>query len=83
MTLIERAARAMADNLESHEENWQGYVHCVRAVLREIREPSEAMIERGISDGLHNQPSGDNPDTDRMATDTWQAMIDAALSEAG
>lgn len=74
MTLIERAARAMADDLESHEENWEGYVHCVRAVLREIREPTVMMAVAGGNQARR---------TDILigGGDIWRAMIDEALAE--
>lgn len=92
MTPLERAARELVywkmlgelnhvDAMAFADESWEMMVPTVRRVLEAIREPTETMIERGISDGLHNQPSGDNPDTHRMAAETWQAMIDAALAE--
>lgn len=73
MTPIERAARAMADNLESHELNWEGYVHCVRATLSAIHEPSEAMVKAGWDSECiipSQSPEG-----------AWTAMIDAMLEE--
>jgi len=75
MTPLERAARAMADNQESHELNWEGYVHCVRAVMRSIREPSEAMMK--AAEGVNFISPGEN---DSAAE--WRAMIDAMLEEA-
>lgn len=48
----------------------------VRAVLQAIREPSEGMVEEG--DAAHAANTGYQYSA---VHETWQAMIDAALSE--
>ncbi|UAB76969.1 hypothetical protein INR77_08920 [Erythrobacter sp. SCSIO 43205] len=78
--IIERAARAIvaADNRDPDaihplglgKPQWQHYTKQAEAVLRAIREPSEEMIKAGSC-------GGDWP----HASETWQAMIDAALGD--
>ena len=76
--MIERAARALAG---VPMRDWQepgGELdrlrlrEAVRAVLRSIREPSEAMIEAGERVGFGNRPA-----------DYFTAMIDAIIKDAG
>lgn len=92
--IIERAARALSENLAAQAEKL-GFVssdagrypvldgcfdmdEATRAVLRAIREPSEAMVRTGGSQC--NNPDDFECDGDQ-AVATWQAMIDAALGE--
>lgn len=84
MTPLERAARAIykfGDNgpytLAEEDEQWHHHVDYARAVLWAIREPSEATIEAGGSRLF----AGSKEKADALATETWQAMIDAALEE--
>lgn len=71
---LERAAKALAD---SHLLVSDGhYTAAARAVLMAIREPSEAMQMQGRA----VMPELDEPLLDD-ATNCWQAMIDAALTE--
>lgn len=85
MTPIERACIAVIDNLREQgdlmadcgDPEWaqvDGAFRVepvVRAVLKAIREPNEAMIE---VDALR-------PDGSFFAEDYWKAMIDTALQE--
>lgn len=64
MDIIERAARAMADNHLLVSDGH--YKEAARAVLQAIREPDEGMIEAGR--GMTPWPRT-----------IWQAMIDQAL----
>lgn len=89
MSPIERAARALCEldgNPPGATMNgkplWQDYVPEVRAVLAAVRDPNEAMLDKGVDGGPFNQPSGDSPDYTAMVTDTWRAMIDELLGEA-
>lgn len=89
MTPIERAARAICLTLghdpdkddevglgDPGDLNWNMFEDQVRAVLEAIREPSEVMAKAG-TDAL---PAFEAP-LRADASDCWQAMIDAALSE--
>ena len=68
MDIIERAARALEDSdvTDPHERRMNDYDAMARAVLMAIREPNEAMVEKG-ADAFTN------------VRDIWQAMIDEAL----
>lgn len=88
MTALERAARALfwmdsgarADKglttkwVEADAITREKYVKEVRAVLDEIREPDEAMIEAGFRAPEREMNMGQH------AAATWSAMIDAALA---
>ncbi|HQS96696.1 hypothetical protein [Novosphingobium sp. 28-62-57] len=87
MTPIEKAARALCaidgvdpdSSLGGAGRNflWQEYAAVnVRAVLEAIREPSVAMAKAG-TDAM---PAFEAP-LQADASDCWQAMINAALSE--
>lgn len=60
-----------------------------KAVLRAIREPSEGMKDAGgfVTSAMENRKRwevakmGDRRFSEQFATETWQAMIDAALGE--
>lgn len=80
--IIERAARAIQDEYDRQNSGALigegGDLHApeamARAVLRAIREPSEAMNRAGWKSDLPFTPS--------IRVDVlWQAMIDAALSD--
>lgn len=90
--MIERVARALCDNQESHELNWEAWAHAARAVLREMREPTEAMVSKGTEQidwwrGTHEtsewaaMPEGSTSIEDDTA-EAWSTMIDEALSES-
>lgn len=81
MTPLERAARALVDNypLDSGESplSWQDVLPVVRAVIKAIREPSEAMKRIGTA---VTRGAGD----DKYWADgvgAYEAMIDALLEE--
>jgi hypothetical protein len=80
MTVIERAARAVADYTGQRLPPQGDIITCegiARAVLQAIREPSDAVTDVGVdmlTERGCNPLSGD-------AEAVWQAMIDAALSE--
>lgn len=85
MTPLKRAAQAVEAEFLA-----QGIIDLVvedrvdlralaRAVLTAIREPSEAMLDRGM-DGAPDLDCSFEPDHSRIV---WQAMIDAALGEQG
>lgn len=52
-----------------------------RAVLTAIREPSEAMVDRGTSEIPYDDDHG--VDREMRAKACWESMIDAALTEGG
>lgn len=61
---------------------WEGYVPAVRAILHELREPSEGMVSDGFEAILPTfDCSKDNPCEAAVAV--WQAMIDHLLGEDG
>lgn len=73
MTMIQRAAMALANADNGAPTTWRMYVDDVRAVIAAMRDPTEAMLSAGSS----GSNCGENPDPD----DVWRAMIDAALEE--
>lgn len=70
-SMIERVARALCDSQETTDLNWDSWVHAVKVVLREMREPTEAMKLAGV-----RAMGGDG-----SVLDGYEAMIDAALEE--
>lgn len=86
MSPLERAARALHDvepmssDAEMNEVFFLGLrdvrVRQVRAVLQAIREPSEGMIEAGEAVAMRPFVAAG-----QFTPETWQAMIDRALSE--
>lgn len=74
------------EEAEFAETAWLNYVEDARAVLRAIREPSDAMVESG-GNVQWWETIGDSGETVEagLASDdvarVWQAMIDAALEE--
>ncbi len=67
--VLVRMARALA--LSQGSSEWQSYVGAAQATLRELREPSDDMLE-AASHGLPDW--GDLPEG-------WRAMIDHVLGE--
>jgi hypothetical protein len=86
MTPLERAERALAENLSTFLTDIDGsnedvvLRNAVRAVLTAIREPSEGMEDHGQGAILERWVKAEGPDVD-SAKASWQAMIDAALAE--
>ena len=80
---LERAARAACDayygggGIEERalENAVEDFVPVVAAVLRELREPSEAMRKAGWDQNDFNPLSGD------VVVHTWASMIDAIHGE--
>lgn len=69
-TMKDRIAQAIADNLPGARKEDMHYP--VQAVLHAMREPTSAMLNAGLDQ------------TDALwVEEIWQAMIDAALNEAG
>lgn len=63
------------------DDSWRDYVPRARAVIEAIREPSEAMANRGLTEW---QSSTDFGALEPEAADfdlAWKAMIDALLAE--
>lgn len=83
MTPLERAANAIEHEFVELADpdgkvSAYGIAHRVaRAVLNAIREPSEGMGDAGRAALTRSHLGGG---TDDYVSDTWQAMIDAALS---
>lgn len=91
--MVERAARTLhASQIRVHraEDIWPDWDHdtpeaqerCrvhVRTVIAAMREPTEAMQERGAAAGPPS-PNWDGPTVmEGEAEDIWRAMIDQAL----
>lgn len=82
-SMVERVARALCvraghdpDEIqyrgtEEIRSGWEAYADDVRAAIRALREPSEAMVSSGMAEIDHDG-----------AGDCWRAMIDAALGDA-
>ena len=79
MTPLERAAAALLSLIQGHTIEWglwdtevqKEHLKAARAVLRAIREPSDAMIDAASDSISDNYECG-------LA---WREMIDAALNE--
>lgn len=92
MTIIERVARALRrqwsiDNFDRPSEvGWEDEINAARAAIKAMREPTPRMLpDHGVHIGFFQDSDGieDNLYADKdEARDIWQAMIDAALSEA-
>jgi hypothetical protein len=65
-----RMARALASS--QGRSDWQSFVSAAQASLRELREPSDDMLEAA---------SGSLPDWGDLPAD-WRAMIDFVLGDA-
>lgn len=82
MTPLERAARALSDGPHPSEWCWEK----ARAVIKAIREPSEAMVDAWMDatlelpDGMQHDAPADVVDPYQARSD-WRAMIDALLEE--
>lgn len=77
-TPLERAARAVGQNLYV-----EANVEIARAVLMAIREPSDAMVDKGSDIPCDDHVSGGVIYSTAAETKAaWQAMIDAALEES-
>ncbi|WP_311267839.1 hypothetical protein [Sphingobium sp. WCS2017Hpa-17] len=79
VTMIERAARAMYDNVQP-EWDWDDpdaellrrmYRDNARAAIRALREPSDAVTNAGYNELLCYNSAGN----------AWRAMVDAVLAE--
>ena len=88
MTMIERVARALweVSAEPEHGDSWEAVSASVwgdnlrqhaRAVIKAMREPSEAMVDQGYEPIRFTEVAG-HLDAKRC----YQAFIDAALSEA-
>lgn len=60
-----------AMSVPESDPNWQEFVPLARTILEAIREPTDAMLTAAA--GLTEGEGG--------PTETWQAMIDAALAD--
>lgn len=76
MDMIERAANAVIALGKSGRDVTAGDV--VRAVIREMREPTEAMVEAGIMAPLF----GEDYNLEWQISSAWSAMIDTALTDS-
>ena len=67
MTMLEKAARALAVLDGWKEDHWRGFIAEARAVLAAIREPDEAMLSAAYGDAIVGHGAA------------YTAMIDAIL----
>lgn len=95
--MLERAARALCvdngvdpDKLDAGGEPlWIAWKRSARAVLQAVREPSEGMVDAGgyLCSGCENLKrwnainNAERKFSVGYATEVYQAMLDAALSE--
>jgi len=89
-TLVERMARALVQAedawLKMPKGEWPPHRFIALAALRAIREPTEGMqrATNNLVIGFDGKFGSYNVYCDnRVATDIWEAMIDAAIAEAG
>jgi hypothetical protein len=80
MKMVERVARVLAFDHHRTEENWEEWIEAARAVLEEMRKPTEEMLVKGDY-ALHTAVEGSGWN-EPSAQKIWPAMIDVAL-EAG
>jgi len=72
--MVERVAAAMSHkDMPGVPVGLQKYRAMARAALREMREPTQEMVDQGFDVHLSECWPG--------SKDVWQAMIDAALKE--
>lgn len=66
--MVERVARAIAEDQDGMEDYWDAYVNAARAAIAAMREPTDKMIEASLDDAwtAHTRQ-------------LYQRMIDAAL----
>lgn len=74
-SMIDRVARALCDSQETTEENWQSWVHAARVVIREMRDPTDEMLNAWARSDKYKD------DWRKDCVAGWNAMIDTALSE--
>lgn len=67
-TMVQRLAKVLAELDGESEEAVYVYVPAAKVVIREMREPTEGMLDAG---NLNN--------CGKPSYAAWQAMIDAAL----
>lgn len=72
--MVGKVARAIARKNTGSGINWPSFVEEARAAIEAMREPTEAMVDAGVLDVKADVSFFD-------VNETWQAMIDAALSE--
>jgi hypothetical protein len=65
-SMIERMSSALME-LDGHSHDWRHYSDDAFAILREMREPTLAMLEAA---------------QDKVGAGAWRAMVDAVLAEA-
>lgn len=89
MTPLERAARAMYDNVQP-EWDWDDpdaellrrmYLDNARAALNAVREPTDAMKSAGAEVTRFIAPDEGDGAYESEAANTWRFMISALLSE--
>lgn len=93
---IERVARALARSdsdkigpficddgrkVAAGKPGWTAWVEDARDAIEAMREPTEAMNERGYAAACQHDYGERMPNLE-IASATWRAMIDAALLEA-
>lgn len=73
--MIERVAKALADELDMSLTFWEEYIEAAKAAIQAMRIPSQAMMDAG--DGC----CGEYGCGDYRMKQIFSAMVDAALNE--
>jgi hypothetical protein len=81
MGMVERVARALCRESEIYpEDQWERLAGWAVAAIEAMREPTEAMTKKAWGVFPEGQPDGGYVNTPEVATELWQAMLDAALT---
>ena len=88
-SIIERVARALCDDtlkrwrspIALKTEPWREFVPAARAAIEAMRAPTDDMARAGFSSDAFRTPML-RLEADFEPKAVWQAMIDAALSQA-
>lgn len=80
-TAIAKIEFGLAYNEGSPRPHWKDFEDHARAALAAMREPTEAMNEAGYSAACEHDYGETTPNLE-IAPATFNAMIDAALSES-
>jgi len=84
MTMIERVARAIYEDISAGADDMESCIIAARAAIEAMREPTDSMVKAGIKRevgweyGERGCPD-DGPHVSSHAS--YTAMIDAALAE--
>lgn len=80
-SMVERVAKVLSDYCAAADQGVFEPTKAARAAIAAMREPTEAMWERGYAAACEHD-YGETPPDHEIANATYRAMIDAALKES-